>query len=391
MNVVEVADAPAFAADRIFCGMMLEAVRIHAELGLSPAQVDDACKTAARHLAVFRAQHDHRRELPVGALHGAAARPSGRRSCSRSPTRGSRTSPIRSGSGPTRRGRRCPPERLRRGRAAHARHADHALADMREHDIAGLDAINFLCENALAFREGVPALVERIGFDRARALVQGFATDDRRARARRARACSRSSPRTTGLEADLRRHRGARGRRADLDAPRHAVGHVPRRARRRARAALGRPAGIGDRHRARRRAQPRVRARCRSAGVRAGARRPRRGARAHPSLEGDAGRLRGGKPTVAALVGRVLGGGLELAAACDARIAGADQLAFPETTVGVIPGLGGCHHLHRSPTPRRGHGWTPCCSTATHSGPRRPRAGVWCRRSFRSRSCRRRA
>lgn len=43
MNLIEVKDVPAFAADRIFCGMMLEAVRIHLDLGLSPAQVDDVC------------------------------------------------------------------------------------------------------------------------------------------------------------------------------------------------------------------------------------------------------------------------------------------------------------------------------------------------------------
>ena len=39
MNLVETADVPSFAADRLFCGMMLEAVRIHADLGLAPAQV----------------------------------------------------------------------------------------------------------------------------------------------------------------------------------------------------------------------------------------------------------------------------------------------------------------------------------------------------------------
>lgn len=37
---VEVADVPAFAADRIFCGLMLEAVRLVDELGCTPAQVD---------------------------------------------------------------------------------------------------------------------------------------------------------------------------------------------------------------------------------------------------------------------------------------------------------------------------------------------------------------
>ena len=63
------------------------------------------------------------------------------------------------------------------------------------------------------------------------------------------------------------------------------------------------------------------------------------------------GKLRTGKPTVAALVGRVLGGSLELALSCHARIAGRKtRLQFPETTVGVIPGLGGCHHMHRFAT-----------------------------------------
>ena len=44
MNLISVRDVPSFAADRLFCGMMLEAVRIHASTGLSPAQIDDACK-----------------------------------------------------------------------------------------------------------------------------------------------------------------------------------------------------------------------------------------------------------------------------------------------------------------------------------------------------------
>jgi enoyl-CoA hydratase/carnithine racemase len=62
-------------------------------------------------------------------------------------------------------------------------------------------------------------------------------------------------------------------------------------------------------------------------------------------------KLRAGKPTVAALVGRVLGGSLELAASCHARIgASGTKLAFPETSVGVIPGLGGCHLVHRAST-----------------------------------------
>jgi 3-hydroxyacyl-CoA dehydrogenase/enoyl-CoA hydratase/3-hydroxybutyryl-CoA epimerase/enoyl-CoA isomerase len=48
-------------------------------------------------------------------------------------------------------------------------------------------------------------------------------------------------------------------------------------------------------------------------------------------------------PTVCALNGYVLGGGLELALSCDFRIATSNtQLRFPETTLGIIPGYGGC-------------------------------------------------
>lgn len=60
-------------------------------------------------------------------------------------------------------------------------------------------------------------------------------------------------------------------------------------------------------------------------------------------------KLRAGKPTVAAMAGRVLGGGLELASSCHARVAAArTRLGQPETTVGVLPGLGGCHLIHRA-------------------------------------------
>src|SRR5690606_23793475 len=51
-----------------------------------------------------------------------------------------------------------------------------------------------------------------------------------------------------------------------------------------------------------------------------------------------------GRPVVAAINGSALGGGLELALACHARICLDDasiELGFPEVTLGLMPGAGG--------------------------------------------------
>eukprot|EP00262_Sarcandra_glabra_P015138 TRINITY_DN459_c1_g1_i3.p1 TRINITY_DN459_c1_g1~~TRINITY_DN459_c1_g1_i3.p1 ORF type:complete len:725 (+),score=147.75 TRINITY_DN459_c1_g1_i3:112-2286(+) len=54
------------------------------------------------------------------------------------------------------------------------------------------------------------------------------------------------------------------------------------------------------------------------------------------------------KPSVAAIQGLALGGGLELAMGCHARIATPEaQLGLPELTLGVIPGFGGTQRLPR--------------------------------------------
>ena len=54
-------------------------------------------------------------------------------------------------------------------------------------------------------------------------------------------------------------------------------------------------------------------------------------------------------PVIAAIEGRCLGGGVELALACDTRIAGDEEtwLAFPEVHIGILPGWGGTQRLPR--------------------------------------------
>ena len=353
MIVVPVRDVPSFAADRLFCGMMLEAVRIHADLGLTPAQVDDVCKQVLGtspflvHNLIRGANglSAHCMELMVEEVDSTLyAIPAAWR-------------PYIADPGlqwPYERGQRCPPERFAEARDRMLGMLFALTAYMAEHRIADLDALNYLAEKALAFREGPPAIAQSIGAEAAQAITRAFLEGQAITRADEVAPLGALAPSAdqpgwgrlyVGVSVQggvglisLKRATISHTFIAELDAAYEQLAADPA-----VKAIVLAPDGHLSREFG-------------------------HGADLHafvPVLGDEAAalaliqrwkatlsKLRRGKPTVAALVGRVLGGGLELATCCHARIAGAGAvLGQPEVVVGVLPGLGGCHQIHRASDP----------------------------------------
>jgi len=349
MTLIPVSDVPSFAADRLFCGMMLEAVRIHADLGLSPAQVDDVCKK------LFGTSPFYVHNLIRGA-NGLSAH------CMQLmqeevdstlyaiPPAWQPYIDDPDLKWPYERGQRCPEEHF----AAASERMQGMLfaltAYMLEHDIVGVDALNYLAEKALAFRKGPPAIIETIGVQATSTITQSFLKGQAITHADTVAPLAALKP-TEGKAAwgqiyvgisvhdgigmiSLKRTTLNHTFVAELDAA-----YQQLNADESVKAIVLAPDGVYSREFGH--------------GADLACFVPVLGDH-DAALEliqrwkMTLNKLRQGKPTVAALVGRVLGGGLELATSCHARIAGkGTRLGQPETTVGVLPGLGGCHQIHR--------------------------------------------
>jgi len=350
MNLLETADVPAFAADRLFCGMMLEAVRIHADTGLSPAQIDDVC----RRLLGTSPFYVH--NLIPGANYLSAhcmqllgdevdstlyAIPEVWTAYTKDPRK----------QWPYERGATCPADKVAMVEARMLGMLFALSAYMLKHGVVGADALNFLGENALAFRVGTPAMMAELGLERSQAIVDQFVREQ-----------SITQAEIVAPIAELRADQLAQiyvgasvhGGVGLISLKRLTINHQFI-----AELDLAYEALAGDDS-------------VKAIVVAPDGQLSREfGHGADPNcfvpvlgkhdqalalIQGWKRTLTkfktSKKPTVAALVGRVFGGSNEFASTCHARIAGAGTvIGQPEPTVGVLPGLGGCHHIHRASTP----------------------------------------
>ncbi len=347
---IETADVPAFAADRIFCGMMLEAVRIHVDTGLSPAQIDDACRKLLGtspfyvHNLIGGANYlsAHCMQLLCEEVDSTLyAIPDAWQPYIADAKK----------QWPYERGQTCSPEQAAIVEQRMLGMLFSLTTRMLVAGVVGADALNFLCENALAFRTGIPALMAQRGLASTRELIERFLTSQQITKPDEVAPVAKLE---ASMLADiyvgtsvhdgvgllsLKRTTLNHHFVAELDVAYERLAADPR-----VQAIVVAPDGtlsrefghgadincfvpvLGD-HEA-----------------------------ALALIQGWKATLtklwRSEKPTVAALVGRVLGGGNELASCCHARVAAiGTKLGQPEPTVGVLPGLGGCHQIHRASKP----------------------------------------
>lgn len=350
MNLLETADVPAFAADRLFCGMMLEAVRIHADTGLSPAQIDDVC----RRLLGTSPFYVH--NLIPGANYLSAhcmqllseevdstlyTIPEVWTAYTQDPHK----------QWVYERGAKCPADKVAMVEGRMLGMLFALSAYMLKHGVVGADALNFLGENALAFRAGTPALMAEYGLERSRAIVDQFVREQSITKADEVAPIAELRPEQLAeIYVGTSVHAGV----GLISLKRRTINHQ-----------FIAELDVAYEKLA---ADPEVKAIC----VAPDGQLSREfGHGADPNcfvpvlgnhdkalalIQGWKRTLvkfkTSSKPTVAALVGRVLGGSNEFASTCQARIAGARTvIGQPEPTVGVLPGLGGCHHIHRFSRP----------------------------------------
>ena len=350
MNLLETADVPAFAADRIFCGMMLEAVRIHADTGLSPAAIDDVCRR------VLGTSPFYVHNLIPGANYLSAhcmqllgeevdstlySIPEAWVPYTKDPHK----------QWPYERGETCPADQVAMVEGRMLGMLFALSAYQLKHGVVKADALNFLCENALAFRTGIPALMAERGLDACTALVDAFVANQSITKADQVAPLAELSADdlaeiyvgtsvhgNVGL-ISLKRLTINHPFIAELDVAYEKLAADPAVA-----AMVVAPDGQLSRefgHGADPNCfVPVLGKHDKALGLIQGWKKTLIKFKTSP------------KPTVAALVGRVLGGSNEFASTCQARVAGAGTvLGQPEPTVGVLPGLGGCHHIHRASKP----------------------------------------
>jgi enoyl-CoA hydratase/carnithine racemase/3-hydroxyacyl-CoA dehydrogenase len=350
MNLLETSDVPAFAADRIFCGMMLEAVRICESCGLSTAVIDDACRKLLGtspfyvHNLIPGANYlsAHCMQLLGEEVDSTLYQiPEIWRPYMQDPRK----------QWPYERGATATPEQAAIVEQRMLGMLFSLTSYMLKHEVAGADALNFLCENALAFRIGTPALMAERGLAASKRLVDAFVQEQAITQAERVAPIAELDE--TALR-EIYVGTSVHGNVGLISLKRLTLNHQFIAELDRAYESL---AGNDAVH---------------SIVVAPDGTLSREfGHGADPACfvpvlgkyEASLGLIQtwkrtlskfhtSAKPTVAAMVGRVLGGSNELASCCHARIAGAGtMIGQPEPTVGVLPALGGCNQLLRASSP----------------------------------------